>query len=73
MFQLIPAQFCCLLAQILLMMNITMNIEDCDIKIDFDSIRTPLIEVASAGHVNIVSCLIIHKADVVILDLHRIT
>jgi len=40
---------------------------------DFDGIRTPLIEVASAGHVNIVSCLITHKADVVILDLHCIT
>ncbi|XP_018342241.1 PREDICTED: ankyrin repeat domain-containing protein 17-like [Trachymyrmex septentrionalis] len=45
-------------------MNAIMDIEDCDIKINFDGTRTSLMEAASAEHVDIVSRLITHRADV---------
>ena len=45
-------------------MNTTMDIEDYDIKMDFDGTLTPLMEAASAGHVDIVSSLITYGADV---------
>ncbi|XP_011069125.1 PREDICTED: protein fem-1 homolog C-like [Acromyrmex echinatior] len=45
-------------------MNATMDIGDCDIKIDFDGTRIPLMVATSAGYIDIVSCLITHGADV---------
>ncbi|KYN23000.1 Vitellogenin receptor [Trachymyrmex cornetzi] len=45
-------------------MNAMMNIENCDIKMDFDGTRTTLMEATSTGHVDTVSCLITHRIDV---------